>query len=467
MKNGIFSWWCLLVSISSYGQIVTVRDSLTGKPLDLVVLVSENPYAFTTTNALGKADVSTFQDAQQIWIRRLGYQMRQISYADLINAGLELSLAPSGIKLRQIEISSSRWNLAGQRAPNKVALIEPDEVFFYHPQTSADMLGTTGEVFIQKSQQGGGSPMIRGFAANRLLYSVDGVRMNTAIFRSGNLQNVISLDPLAMERTEVLFGPGSVIYGSDAIGGVMVFHTLRPQLSLTENTLVAGNALMRFASANTELTGHFDVNVGWKRWAIRTSLSYNHFGDLRMGRYGPDDYLRTFYVQRHDSADVVISNDDPLVQKPTGYSQINLMQKLRFKPSDAWNMEYAFHYSTTTNYARYDRLIRTRDGLPRSAQWYYGPQVWMMNHLKIAHHGRNAAYDEAVFHLAYQRFEESRHDRDFNDIQLRHRMEKVDAYSVNLDFIKSIRKRHHLFYGVEVVVDAVHSSGRDEDITSG
>ena len=73
--------------------------------------------------------------------------------------------------------------------------------------------------------------MIRGFSTNRLLLVVDGVRMNTAIFRSGNLQNVISLDPFAVGKTEIFFGPGSVIYGSDAIGGVMSFQTLKPHLS--------------------------------------------------------------------------------------------------------------------------------------------------------------------------------------------------------------------------------------------
>ena len=78
--------------------------------------------------------------------------------------------------------------------------------------------------------------MIRGFATNRVLISVDGIRMNNAIFRSGNIQNVISLDPFAIENTEVLFGPGSIIYGSDAIGGSMNFYTLQPQFSLNDNT---------------------------------------------------------------------------------------------------------------------------------------------------------------------------------------------------------------------------------------
>ena len=74
-----------------------------------------------------------------------------------------------------------------------------------NPQTTADMLAYTNEVFIQKSQLGGGSPMIRGFSANKLLIVVDGVRMNNAIYRSGNLQNVISIDVNAVEEAEVLF----------------------------------------------------------------------------------------------------------------------------------------------------------------------------------------------------------------------------------------------------------------------
>lgn len=83
--------------------------------------------------------------------------------------------------------------------------------------------------------------------------------MNTAIFRSGNLQNAISLDPLATENVEVLFGPGSVMYGSDAIGGVMNFSTLSPKLSDINKTLFRGNVIARWSSANSEQTGHIDL----------------------------------------------------------------------------------------------------------------------------------------------------------------------------------------------------------------
>ena len=89
---------------------------------------------------------------------------------------------------------------------------------FTNPMTSADLLERGGYVYIQKSQLGGGSPMIRGLSTNRLVLSVDGVRLNNAIFRSGNIHNVISISPMNIENTEVIMGSASVLYGSDAIG---------------------------------------------------------------------------------------------------------------------------------------------------------------------------------------------------------------------------------------------------------
>ncbi len=375
----------------------------------------------------------------------------------------------TGLEFKTIIISANRWEQLRGETPMKVLSISSKEVLFENPQTAADMLGESGEIFIQKSQQSGGSPMIRGFATNRLLMSVDGVRMNTAIFRSGNIQNVISLDPLAIEHTEVLFGPGSVMYGSDAIGGVMYFATLKPQFSTAGKPLITGKGMSRFSSANNEITGHFDVNIGGKRFASVTSFSYSRFSDLCMGTNGPsENYLRPFYVQRINNADAAITNENPLLQVGTAYSQMNLMQKLAYKVNNHLQLTYAFHYSTSSDNNRYDNLIRTNKtgDKPRSAEWYYGPQDWMMNHLNITHTQKNIMYDEMNINLAHQFFEESRHDRDFGKTELRNRIEKVNAFSANFDFSKSLNEKHHLFYGLEMVYDDVNSTGTNQYITA-
>lgn len=447
-------------------QVLIINDRETGQPVELAKIVSEVPRVSLMTNSEGKADVSSLEGAEHILISAAGYASVVRSFQGLHSDDFRVELMPSQISLDQVVVSANRWNQSSRNIPAKVLSLTPKDVAMQNPQTAADLLGSSGEVFIQKSQLGGGSPMIRGFSTNRLLYTVDGVRMNTAIFRSGNLQNVISLDPFAIENTEVLFGPGSVMYGSDAIGAVMSFQTLTPQLALNGKPLVTGSAVSRYASANNEKTAHFNLNVGWKKWALLTSFSSFNFGDLRMGKYGPEEYLRPFYVQRIDSTDVIVQNEDPLVQRPTGYSQMNLMQKVRFKPSDAWNFEYDFHYSTTTDYPRYDRHIRLRNALPRSAEWNYGPQVWMMNNLGITNTSNNLMYDQVTLRLAHQYFEESRIDRDFGGDVRYTRLEQVNAVSTNLDFTKALGGSD-LFYGLEAVQNDVESTGTDEDITTG
>ncbi len=455
------------LAAGAYAQTVTIRDRGTGEPLETVTLASEAPRASATTNAEGKADLSAFRGSERIVVSLAGYKTVVTSFGKLEDLTFELALEAVPFDTHEVVVSATRWPQDAGDIPAKIVTVSPQEVALQNPQTAADLLGLSGDVFVQKSQQAGGSPMIRGFATNRLLYTVDGVRMNTAIFRAGNIQNVISLDPYAVETAEVLFGPGSVIYGSDAIGGVMSFETLTPRFSLSDRPLIAGGASARASSAGGEKTGHFHVNAGWRKWAFVSSLSSFGFGDLRQGSHGPDDYLKPFFVQRQDGVDTVITQSDPLLQVPSAYSQINLLQKVRFQPNDSWDLRYGFHWSETSTYGRYDRHSRLRNGLPRYAEWDYGPQKWMMNNLSVTHSGRNALYDQMTLRLAQQSFEESRIDRSMNDAERHVRVEQVEAYSANLDLVKGAGKRNTLFYGLEYVNDDVASTGIDEDIVAG
>lgn len=378
----------------------------------------------------------------------------------------------NGYSLQELVVSGSRWCRDSEVQPVKITRLSFAESNLYNPQTAADMLGLTGEVFIQKSQYGGGSPMIRGFATNRLLYSIDGVRMNTAIFRAGNLQNVISLDPFAISSTEALFGPGSVSYGSDAVGGTMVFNTLSPRLAKKSSPVVYGSATVRTATASNELTGHMHVGAGWKKWGFLTSFSVSSFGDLKQGMNGPEEYVMPYIVVPEYSMggtvnDRVIANENVRLQTPSGYSQYNFMQKLRYAPTEHWNIEYAFHMSRTSEYARYDRHQRMRNGLPRYAEWNYGPQKWLMNHLRVEHKGSNAVYDSLRINLAMQQFEESRISRTLNKPLREIQTEKLDAWSVNVDFNKALAKNLTLFYGLEYVLNDVTSKGEGYDVATG
>jgi hemoglobin/transferrin/lactoferrin receptor protein len=414
-------------------------------------------------HADGSIRLSALSIKDSFSIRAQGYTSVLLRKSALLASDTIIAMNEIGISLNDIVIAASKWSQQSEDQSQKSIGISLQEVALKNPQTAADLLGVSGKVFIQKSQQGGGSPMIRGFATNRLLYSIDGIRMNTAIFRSGNIQNVISLDPYAIERTEVLFGPGSVIYGSDAIGGVMSFQTLSPILSEDSVSDIRWNINSRYSSANNEMTGHADFRIGWKEFASVTSITHSNYGDLYMGLHGPSEYLRPFSVQRIGGKDSIIPNADQRLQIPSGYSQLNIMQKILYTPHENWHIEYGLHMSKTSAYDRYDRHIRYNNGLPRYGEWKYGPQLWNMHALSIQHDGNNVLYDTVQFRLAYQFFEESRISRNINSDIREIRTEQVDAYSFNADMRKSIGELQ-LYYGLEGVLNNVTSTGINENI---
>lgn len=448
-----------------YSQTISVKDAQTNVPLEHVHIQVNNGSPIQLTNLRGEIVLKNLQERDSIYISRMGYIPKRLA-ASILRMDSSI-LLQSVLLTDEIIVTAARWQKSKSEVPEKISVIDKEEIAFQSPQTAADLLGVSGEVFIQKSQLGGGSPMIRGFATNRLLYTIDGIRMNTAIFRAGNIQNVISLDPFAIEGVEVLFGPGSVPYGSDAIGGVMNFRTMNPSFASDKPIEVNGGANVRYSTANQEKTGHFDFSISGKNWAALTSVSSHNFNNLRMGSHGPKDYLRTFYVTRMDSIDRIVANEDPHVQNPTGYQQINLMQKIRFSPKPQWDIQYGFHFSETTNYSRYDRLSETSiDKKPVFAVWDYGPQKWQMNHLEISHLNNFLLFDKMTIRMAHQFFEESRIDRRFNHHRLRTQVEQVNAWSLNADFKKTMGTQD-VEYGLEAIRNDVLSRSSAVNILNG
>ncbi|OWY19244.1 TonB-dependent receptor [Sphingobacteriales bacterium UPWRP_1] len=373
------------------------------------------------------------------------------------------------INLDEVVISTGKFTEKKREVPYQVQLITPSKLRFDNNQTTADALLNTGNIFVQKSQMGGGSPVLRGFEANRVLIVVDGVRLNNAIYRAGHLQNVIRIDNNMLDRAEVVFGPNSVLYGSDALGGVMHFYTRTPQLSANKTKVNAG-AFFRYASANNEKTGHVNFNIGTKKWGFLTSFTYSDFDDLRQGSNRRSDYpdfgKRPFYVERINNTDSAVVNKNPDKQVGTAYSQYDLLQKIRFRQNDKVNHTFNFQFSNTTDVPRYDRLTETSGGLPRFAQWYYGPEKRLLAGYQLQLDKGVSWFTNARLTLAYQNIEESRNSRRFNNPGLRRQVEKVQVWSANLDVAKNLSTNNTLRYGAEITYNNVNSSATSLDITT-
>ena len=472
MKRLIISLAILLIySINGYAQKVKVKDAISQKPINNVFIYNKTQNSSSLTNEKGEAILDPSLPSDTIIVQHPSYKNLYLSFDSIENSNFIIELHEDFISLTEVVISANKWEQNLGEVPNKIVSMQPTDVSFENPQTAADALGNTHQIFIQKSQLGGGSPMIRGYSANSLLIVVDGVRMNNAIYRSGNLQNIISLDANSMEGMEVVFGPGSVIYGSDALGGVMDFHTIRPVPSYSSDIYVKGDAFVRYSSANNENTGHLNMNIGIKKFAFLTSITHSNFDDLLAGAYRPvykDFGKRPEYVLTYNGNDTIVENRDVNLQKHSGYQQLNILQKIRWAATENTDLVYAFHYSGTSDVPRYDRLVQySNDTTLQYAQWYYGPQIWMMHSLTLSAGKKTWMYDNAKFIAAYQDYEESRNDRKFKNENLRERTEYVDLLSANLDFDKKFSNKFSAFYGAEILANFVESKGEKYNVSTG
>ena len=137
------------------------------------------------------------------------------------------------------------------------------------------MLSNSGNLFVQKSQQGGGSPAIRGFEASRVLLLVDGIRMNNLIFRAGHLQNVITVDENMLDNVGIFYGPTSTLFGSDALGGTVAMTTKKALFLDETKKALTGSVNTRYSSANEEKSIALGLNYATANFASLTSFSFN------------------------------------------------------------------------------------------------------------------------------------------------------------------------------------------------
>ena len=453
---------CFFLSSLS-GQNIVVVDETNNELITGVAIFNLVKTKITTSDLNGTANINPFQSFERIYFQHISYLRKSVIKSNLKDT---MFLAPKATDLNEVVISVSKFEQRKREVPQKIVSFQQENYELINPQTSADLLGSNGNIFIQKSQLGGGSPIIRGFSTNRVLITVDGVRLNNAIFRSGNIHNILSINPFNIENTEVILGSGSVIYGSDAIGGVMNFYTTTPRLSKSDEVELTTHNNFRYSTANKEHTAQFAMNLGLRKLAFHTSFSFSDFDNLKMGKSNENSYLTRSYVAHVNGQDMIIPNNNPRIQKFTHYSQFHASQKLLYKVNERVTLDLGLHHAATSNIPRFDRLtIMESDNTPKYAEWDYGPQKWFLANTQFTKvSSRSQFFDKLKASLAYQNTKESRISRRFgNEFRLL-RSESVDAISVNIDLEKSVLHNTNFSYGMEYIHNYVRSNGISENI---
>lgn len=373
----------------------------------------------------------------------------------------------------EVLISADRYGAKRSQSVQEIEVISSKKLSEMQGATLADALIQSGKVYVQKSQMGGGSPVLRGFEASRVLLLIDGVRMNNATFRAGHLQDVISIDPFALERMEVNFGSGSTLYGSDALGGALYMKTRDPRFSKFETWVPRIN--LRYQSATRGIVANASLEYRAPKTAWLLNITHSDWGDLRVGSNSFTDIDTHFGLQPYKVVpldtpvfennqkiyDRILLNEDSRIQPYTSYSQTDLLLKGKWDFRGAHDLN--IQASLAAEIPRFDRLQyyhapSTVTPRPAYQAFNYGNWSYAPQNRFFTSYGFEPFNQKGRIRFSYQRFEVGRVSRAFNHPNLRKQEDVVNMSAINYDRKDELMK-WDVRSGVEFVFNDVRSKG--------
>lgn len=210
------------------------------------------------------------------------------------------------VAIEEIIVTASRAELQVQKTPYAVSSLGGPVLAEDAPRNLPEALTRMPGVNLQKTANGQGSPFIRGFTGYRTLMLIDGVRYNNSVYRDGPSEYFSLIDSQTIAQIDLINGPGSVLYGSDAIGGTLSLNTRAPNyLQETEGAYFNGEQSFRYASAEHSQLSRTEIDVGdGNIWGLRLGLSLKGFGNVETAQLGTQShtgYDESAYDLRFDA----------------------------------------------------------------------------------------------------------------------------------------------------------------------
>ncbi|MFT5622510.1 MAG: hemoglobin/transferrin/lactoferrin receptor protein, partial [Bacteroidia bacterium] len=319
--------------------------------------------------------------------------------------------------------------------PYAVDVVDQETMFRNSVRSLPEALSETPGVLVQKTANGHGSPFIRGFTGYRTLTMVDGVRYNNSVYRDGPNEYFSLIDFKTLDQIELLLGPSSTLFGSDAIGGTVNLRSKASGYLYEELGLefIHGSQSYRYSSGeDSHITRtEFDLGVG-AAWGLFVGYSWKQFGEV-------------------DAADVGR-------QQKTNYDEWSWDARFDMSLSDQWTLALAHQYLE-------------QDGVWRTHSTIYGlsysgtkvgsdlrrfkDQSRELNYAKLVGEELDGGIDRVVLTLSYQRWDE---DGDRIKSDSSRIVDGFDSHMYGADVqFESATEIGDFLYGVDLYRDEVDS----------
>lgn len=437
-----------------------VVDRNTGEPLALVQVYIESLMKGDVTTHDGTFRISNIPPgAYRIRCRLIGYQATHTDTVHIIPGEttiLEIEMVEAPYRAREIQVTASRHAALEQSVPQFVSILSRQEMQARNAGQTPELLREEAGVVVQKTNQGGGSPILRGLRANKVLLLIDGIRLNNATYRGGNVQYANTISPASLSQVEIVRGPVSALYGSDALGGAIHFMTRNPDLSGNPGWRWQGQAATRFSSADQTASFAVGTEMASPRLGIIVDASVHRYGDVKRGDAGGGALMHRL---QNDSR---TSRKLQKTQSPNGYDSFELAAKALWRPLARHRFTIAYQRHRQRKVPRYDVIETGNHSL-----WQYDPQERDLFYIRYEHKGPTALFTSAQATFSINRqFERRVKQKTGSTTQTRDQFETL-TYGAQVQFNRVLLRRHYLVYGAEYYVDHVATASSALDLSSG
>jgi len=475
-KNVILPLVFLFAFLTSEAQKIPVRvvNVSTKFPVLNAAVFNTDMSKGTLTDSEGYFDLGLFTPEDSIWISHTSFENIGFTYNDIIDNQYTVMLEPDMVLLEELVVA--QYDLCDNyfEVSNMTSRIGTDELSFSIGRTIAEIISDEGNLPIRKGYASDGNLIIRGLSNNKILYMVDGIRVNNAVSGNGIFDFFSELPINAINQIDVIYGPSSVLFGSDAMGGVIRFTTRAPKLSDSDRVLVFGNGQAGLSTADKGRNASFDFNFGKLKWASFTAVSAQSFGNIKTGANKkpmvsnqsqlPNWGLKPSYSEYMNEKDTMFLNSNPEILIGSGYSKYNLLQKVLFTPNQLLDITAGVHFTSIGEVNRTDLLNYQTNNKPVYAEAKLPPRTALNGILQVLSKKENNFYTYLNATLAYGLQNQHRVSRLYNNKYRLHNEENITTTALNLDFIKLVNNVNKLNYGLEYNYNTVASDAWTEHI---
>ncbi len=428
----LITFCCLLLSQCAFSQFIRgeVIDKKNNLPIPDVHIQWVTTSVGTVSDSKGKFYLTSLPGAKALRVSAIGFATREVTIENSSDS-LHIVLEPSVFMLNQgVVVTAKRQEDLSSEVSQSVTVVTQELLLQNAPRTTPEALMNQTGVWVQKTNHGGGSPIIRGLVGNQVLLLVDGIRLNNSTYRYGPNQYMNTIDPGLIDRIEAIRGSGSVLYGSDALGGVVQVVSKKPTFSAA-NTQASGSLMGKWMSNEMEMSGRAEVEITSKRVAFLGGFSERHFGEL-------------------------VAGGDLGTLSPTGYNERAGDAKLLVRTGTSGLLTASFQKLTQFEVPRYDQVA-----LGGYSVYNFDPQMRQLSYVKWETTTKSPWVQTLRLTGSFNRSVEGLFAQKTNSPTVRKQRDEVTTKGFIAEVISNPTSNWNVQSGIEYYFDKVASEASD------